>query len=105
MAKYLILTKYFGGAVSTCLELTFYVNEINILHLLTDVRRKGSNKHKVWRMFRVKKEQKEPTVTLYGKCRRKKGQLEEREESRCMGKASLPLTKFNSAHFSLCKTY
>lgn len=47
----------------------------------------------------------EPTVTLYGKCRRKKGQLEEREESRCMGKASLPLTKFNSAHSSLCKTY
>lgn len=73
----------FWGAVSACLELTFYVNEINILHLLTDVRRKGSTKHKEWRMFRVKQKQKDPTVTLYGKCRRKKGQLAEREESRC----------------------
>ena len=81
------------------------MNNTPILYLLTDIRRKGSNKHKVCRMLGVKKEQKEPTVTLYGKCRREKGKLEEREESRCIRKASLPLTKFKSAHFSLCKTY
>ena len=81
------------------------MNNTPILYLLTDIRRKGSNKHKVWLMLGVKKEQKEPTVTLYGKCRREKGKLEDREESRCIRKAFLPLTKFKSAHFSLCKTY
>ena len=55
-------------------------------------------------MFRVKKEQKETGVALYGECRRKKEKLEETEESRSMGKASLPLTKFKPTHFSLCKT-
>lgn len=55
-------------------------------------------------MFRVKKEQKETGVTLYGECGRKKEKLEEAEESRSMGKASLPLTKLKSTHFSLRKT-
>lgn len=54
MAKIVIATKYFK-AICANLELIFYVNDTSILYLLTDVRRKGSNKHEVWQMSGWKK--------------------------------------------------
>lgn len=54
MAKIVIATKYFK-AICANLELLFYVNDTSILYLLTDVRRKGSNKHEVWQMSGWKK--------------------------------------------------
>lgn len=65
--KIVIITKYFK-AICANLELIFYVNDTSILYLLTDVRRKGSNKHEVWQLSRMKKIQKNG-VALHGDVR------------------------------------